>query len=175
MADGTALPAGSRFIPAHFPKSDRVAYVVVDESDYDWLSSWRWRVHKDGYAYRQEHTGEVARSGRPGLITIMMHRQIMDTPPGMDTDHKNRNRLDNRRSNLRIVDRAQNNYNTGVWANNTSGHKGISWNKRTKSWRAYIGGGGPAGKRIELGHFKNIEDAIAARVAAEEKVIDKCA
>ena len=146
--------------------------VLVDAADFDWLNQWRWRFHPDGYAYRQEYTDRRLASGRRHLLSIMMHRFIMQTPEGMDTDHINRRRLDNRRCNLRVVDRAQNNYNTGLWANNTSGHKGVSWNKRTKSWRAYIGG---VKGRIELGHFKNIEDAIAARLEAEAKVIKKCA
>jgi hypothetical protein len=143
---------------------------LVDAADYEWLNQWNWWVN-EGYAYRQVGQGRT-KDSRGQTTGIMMHRLIMDTPAGMDTDHINRNRLDNRRSNLRIVDRAQNNYNTGLWANNTSGHKGVSWNKRTKSWRAYIGG---VKGRIELGHFKNIEDAIAARLEAEAKVIKKCA
>lgn len=142
---------------------------LVDAADYEWLSQWNWWL-TDGYASRQVSAGRTKDSR--GLVqTILMHRLIMQTPDGMDTDHINRNRLDNRRCNLRIVDRAQNNYNTGLWVNNTSGHKGVSWNKRTKSWRAYIGG---VKGRIELGHFKNIDDAIAARLEAEAKVI-QCA
>lgn len=50
--------------------------------------------------------------------------------------------------------------------NNTSGHKGIWWDKNRKMWQAYIG---IHGKRIHLGRFYKIEDAIKARKAAEEE------
>lgn len=157
---------------AHINLTNSDQTVLVDGEDFDWLNRSRWRLHPDGYAYRQEYTDQILPSGRRRLLSIMMHRVIMGTPSGLDTDHINRNGLDNRRANLRIVDRTQNNYNTGLRVTNTSGHKGVSWNKRTKSWRAYIGG---TKGRIELGHFKKIEDAIAARAEAEAKVIKRCA
>lgn len=165
-------PVGAKLIPL----TDGLTFAIVDADDYGWLTQWRWwpQPHGDGYAYRHIYTpGEDGYTHYAG--SLLMHRVLMQTPDGLDTDHINRNRLDNRRGNLRCVDRAQNNYNTAIWVNNTSGHKGVSWNKRTKSWRAYIGGGGSMGSRRELGHFKNIEDAVAARLAAEEVVIDKCA
>lgn len=160
-------PLGAKLIPL----TDGTSFTIVDEADYNWLMQWRWWPQSDGYAYRHSYApndaGYMKYSG-----VVLMHRIIMDTPKGMDTDHINRNPLDNRRCNLRITDRTQNNFNSGVHVNNTSGHRGVSWNKRTKSWRAYIGG---SKGRVELGRFKNIEDAIAARLAAEETHIDKCA
>jgi len=51
-------------------------------------------------------------------------------------------------------------------SNSKSGVKGVYWYKRTQKWRAHIGF---QGKRIELGSFKNIEDAIQARKEGEEK------
>jgi hypothetical protein len=72
---------------------------LVDDADYEWLSMWRWE-YQSGYAVRKE-------DGR----TIRMHREITDCPPGFDVDHINRNRLDNRRSNLRVVTRWGNNLN----------------------------------------------------------------
>lgn len=94
-----------------------------------------------------------------------MHKLIMNTPKGMDTDHRNRNGLDNRRENLRITTRTQNNFNSGVHKNNTSGHRGVTWFKAAGLWRAYIGG---VKTRVELGYFKNISDAIKAREEAEK-------
>ena len=147
------------------------SFAIVDAADYAWLVQWSWWKHSDGYAYRHTYTPNP--SGRSRYSgSVMMHALIMGTPDGMDTDHKNRNKLDNRRANLRIVDRTQNNFNSGVHVNNTSGHRGVSWNRRTNSWRAYIGG---SKSRVELGHFKDLDDAIAARVAAEERYIDQCA
>ena len=56
--------------------------------------------------------------------------------------------------------------NKKIGINNTSGHKGVSWDKRRKKWRAQIGF---RGERIRLGSFENKEDAIKARLKAEEK------
>lgn len=50
--------------------------------------------------------------------------------------------------------------------NNTSGHKGVSWNKSHQKWQAYIG---IHGKTIKLGYFDNIEDAIRVREEAEQE------
>lgn len=150
-----------------FIKLNNGAKATVDEQDYNFLIQFNWWIHSDGYAYRQVTSGRTKNS-RGDVQSIMMHRVIMNTPAGMDTDHINRNKLDNRRSNLRIVTRTQNNYNMGLKTNNTSGHRGVSFNKRLKKWRAYIGG---VKTRVELGHFATKQQAIEARLIAEKAVI----
>lgn len=97
---------------------------VVDDDDYNWLRSWSWRLD-NGYARR-------AGDG------LQMHRLINKTPDGLDTDHKNQNRLDNRRVNLRTATRSMNGHNRDKFSNNTSGVKGVSWHKSNKVWRARI-------------------------------------
>ena len=52
-----------------------------------------------------------------------------------------------------------------VWASNTSGVRGVSWNERDKVWRSYIGF---KKQRYDLGYFKRFEDAVAARREAEQ-------
>lgn len=79
-------------------------------------------------------------------------------------DHKNRVRNDNRYENLRITDTAGNNCNKGRQVNNTSGHTGVTWQKRAKKWRAYIKRGT---KEIHLGLFSDLADAVTTRQAAE--------
>lgn len=49
---------------------------------------------------------------------------------------------------------------------NTSGHKGVTWVKSRKKWFAYIGF---KGKQINLGYYDGLDDAIKARIKAEEK------
>lgn len=75
-------------------------------------------------------------------------------------DHKDRNKKNNRWANLREATQSQNNANTGLFAHNTSGAKGVSWHKRTGTWRADIK---VNRRQISLGHFDSFEAACAAR------------
>ena len=85
--------------------------------------------------------------------------------PTDQIDHINRIRTDNRSSNLREVTNNQNLQNKSKYSNNTSGHPGVCWCKQNSKWRATIRHNN---KRIHLGYFDDIEDAIAARKAAEK-------
>jgi hypothetical protein len=73
--------------------------VLVDPEDYNYLSGYKWYMIKEGYAKRFDNELKTV---------IPMHRQIMNTPKGMHTDHINHNTLDNRKTNLRVCDRATN-------------------------------------------------------------------
>lgn len=86
--------------------------------------------------------------------------------PSDDIDHVNGVRHDNRMDNLRTVKHADNLKNKCIQKNNTSGVNGVSWSKAAKKWLAQISFNG---MRENLGFFPNIEGAIAARKAAEEK------
>jgi len=83
----------------------------------------------------------------------------------LEIDHKNRIRSDNRFDNIRLVDKSLNQQNRSLQENNTSGIKGVSFNKKCNKWYAYIT---LNGKRTYLGLFINKEDAVRARVKAEE-------
>ena len=85
-------------------------------------------------------------------------------------DHINHNTLDNRKQNLRIVTRVQNQMNMSKRKDNTSGFTGVHFNKRSDKWMATIQ---VNYKSINLGTFKNKEDAIEARKKAEEKYFGK--
>ena len=85
--------------------------------------------------------------------------------PKLDIDHINRNRSDNRISNLREVTNKQNMQNKSKRSDNTSGHPGVVWYKRSAKWQAQIMHNY---KTIHLGYFTDREDAIAARKAAEK-------
>lgn len=135
---------------------------IIDSDDAAAVGKWKWQLTRNGYACRSHWNGERYEK-------MYMHRYLMQTPTGMDTDHINRNKLDNRRSNLRVVDRSANNFNSDPASNNTSGHKGVGYFKPAKLWRAYIKHQSEL-KRIELGYFKTKEEAIAARRAAEERL-----
>ena len=83
--------------------------------------------------------------------------------PKDQIDHINHNGLDNRLSNLRDVTNQQNQYNTKLFKNNTSGVMGVRWYKRTQKWRAQIN------RTVHLGYFSDFRDAVAARKVAERK------
>lgn len=55
-------------------------------------------------------------------------------PDGFEVDHINRNRSDNRKENLRLATRQENNCNRGTYRNNTSGYKGVWMERKTKTW-----------------------------------------
>ncbi len=83
------------------------------------------------------------------------------------TDHINHNRSDNRIINLREVNQSQNTRNAGKSKNNTQGITGVyAMPQNSGKWRAVIT---VNYKPIHLGVFNNIEEAIAARVAAKLK------
>ena len=128
-------------------------YVLVDDRDFQYFNQWNWQLNAQGYASRCE-------KGK----TIRMHRLINKTPNGLETDHINRNTLDNRRKNLRTVTRALNTFNRVGQKNNTSGYKGISWEKDYKKWGVYIW---KNYKKIHLGYFNDILKANLARKKAE--------
>jgi len=97
-------------------------FTIVDEWDYEYLNRWKWHVNKNGYVQRT-----VKRwNSEKNPITVLMHRSINGTPRGLDTDHINGNKLDNRRSNLRSVTKKENSWNRhGLRKDNKSGFNGV--------------------------------------------------
>lgn len=86
--------------------------------------------------------------------------------PDGDIDHIDRNPANNAFENLRIVPRIVNARNMSLARNNTSGHCGVNWSKQAKKWWAQIV---VEQKLIHLGFFKEIDEAVKARKAAEVK------
>lgn len=127
-------------------------FAKVDDEDFEWLSQWKWK-YDHGYAMRQE-------GGRFHRRNVYMHRRIMNTPEGMDTDHINCDKLDNRRKNLRVCEHFQNNANGRKRSNNTSGYIGVSWDKRKGMWVARIV---VKTKQMVLGYFENPKEAALVR------------
>jgi hypothetical protein len=77
----------------------------------------------------------------------------------MEVDHIDGDGLNNTRSNLRVVTKTQNMQNRRINKNNTSGHKGVAWDKESQKWMAYISS---HGVRRNLGRFETPEQAAAA-------------
>lgn len=90
-----------------------------------------------------------------------MHKEIIECQVGFEIDHINMNKLDNTKQNLRIVNRQQNMMNKIKYKNNKSGFKGVHClNKRGKL--VIFAEIGFCGKKIKLGRYNNIEDAVIA-------------
>lgn len=84
--------------------------------------------------------------------------------PDSHLDHIDRNPKNNAIANLRICSRPENHQNLGLRSNNTSGVTGVSWNKRSGQWLAYIN---VNGVRHRIGLFSDKSAAVAARLNAK--------
>ena len=126
---------------------------IVDDCDFARLSAYRWYC-VSGYAVRKV-------TGANGRLTWeRMARAITDAPSGMCVDHINGDKLDNRRSNLRICTRGQNARNTKKPSHGkTSTFKGVSWYRRYSKYQAAVSSNG---KRVHLGYYDRAEDAARA-------------
>lgn len=137
-------------------------FAIVDDADYDWLNQWRWYAHKGTrtfYANRRKNT-------RIFTKPTQMHREIMNAPDDMEVDHIDGNGLNNTRANLRICTHKQNKQNVPKYANNTSGYKGVSIDRKNNKWTARIKANN---KYYFLGYFQTPEEAAHAYDEAAKK------
>jgi hypothetical protein len=90
------------------------------------LGRYYWSLTNWTYVRRRDKGGK----------SILMHREVMGLGLGDSraVDHVNRDRLDNRRENLRVTTQAQNAQNQGSRPNSTSKHRGVSWNSSDCKW-----------------------------------------
>jgi hypothetical protein len=116
-------------------------HAIVDESDYDWLSQFKWRAveGKMGSFYAQTRypIGRTA-DGKIIYRTREMQRIILDLENNMPSrkmiaDHKNHDTQDNCRFNLRWVTNLQNRLNSRD-RRNKSGYRGVFYDKINKCW-----------------------------------------
>ncbi len=114
---------------------------LVDDQDYDYLMQWKWYCGTNGYACRSVNGGR----------SVLLHRAVFGHAHGYlprRVDHRNHNPLDCQRRNLRPATQSQNMAHRGLDRNNTSGFKGVCFNKRRGKWLAYITA---QGRRLYLG------------------------
>lgn len=123
----------------------------VDDDDFEMLSSHKWH-YRNGYALRSVWKGLVRGH-------IYMHAEITGCPSGMETDHIDRDGLNNQRFNLRVCLPFQNKRNVGIRKDNTSGYKGVSLDKRRNTWCASIRF---EERLIHIGSYKSKEEAALA-------------
>lgn len=124
-------------------------FALVDDNDFEQANQFKW--HFDG-RYAARYTGYKGKK-------IYLHRFIINAINNQEVDHVNGNKLDNQKSNLRIVTRSQNNYNQKQRLNTSSKFKGVCWHKKAKKWMAYIQ---VNHKLLYLGLFTNEIEAAKA-------------
>lgn len=128
-----------------------------DLEDYDLIKDYCWCKDKQGYIITDHNKKR-----------IYMHRLIMldDIDKNVDIDHIGHILHDNRKKYLRICNESQNMRNSNMHKNNTSGVSGVWWFSDRNKWVAEIR---IYRKKIHLGYFDNLNDAIKARKDAEDK------
>lgn len=137
---------------------------IIDDEDFDRVSRFKW-YYRGRYGDRANEQGYALRTVRePGKkqTTISLQRFVMNKPEGFEVDHINGDRLDNRKSNLRLATKSENSHNSQKRKNNTSGFKGVHFKKETGKFGATIH---TEGKQKYLGYF---ETAIEAAKVYDE-------
>lgn len=129
---------------------------IVDAEDYELVRGYTWcATHKGNNFYAVTHT---SRAGGKKSHSVYLHRLLMNPPRGQEVDHINGDSLDNRRCNLRLATKAQNQHNMRIREGGTSKYKGVQWRKDRHKWGARIH---YHGKTIILGVFT--DEVVAAR------------
>lgn len=126
---------------------------MVDDEDFERANQLKWTF--DRYAYRKNR--ERIGKGKYRAHHMSLQNFILDVPSNVLVDHRNRDRLDCRRHNLRVATRAQNNANSGPRGN--AKYKGISYRARDRHWVAQIT---IDNKYHHLGCFGTPEEAARA-------------
>lgn len=136
-------------ITAGSKKTGNTREIFVDNDDYEWLSHFNWQLDKNGCPM-----------ARINGDRIYMSRLIMEVKdPLIYVDHINGDTSDNRRRNLRLATNSQNQANRKKLPTNTSGYRGVTWNKQSGKWQAQIKCNG---QNYYLGLFQDPEIASLA-------------
>lgn len=151
--DCSDMRGGVALVPLRRRDGTVCAYAFVDPVDWPHVARFTWRLHYEGYAIRGV-----------GKRTIYMARELLGVhDPKIRTDHRNGDRLDNRRRNLRSGSALLNNQNlTVLRSDNRSAHRGVIWHKTKRRWWAYARLGG---KQHSLGYHDTPEQAADAAQA----------
>ena len=127
---------------------------LVDDEDYERVIAVRWyyQKHKSGGGYAVNCTWNGGKK-----IYVLLHRLILRVNDKERVDHRNRNKLDCQKTNLRIASSAENNRNRSPRAKASSKYKGVS--RLGKKWLATICCNY---KKQNLGVFATQEEAARA-------------
>ena len=132
--------------------------ILFDKEDYDLIKDYCWRVDACGYVVTSVKNNLTGKYNQ----IIKLHRLLMSCPIDYVVDHMNTNKLDNQKHNLRVCRQNENVKNHNVSKTSKTGISGVNWNNANQNWRVRIG-------NINIGSYKNFDDAVKARKEAEEK------
>lgn len=130
-----------------------------DLEDFKRIEKYTWNINQDGYVV-----------SNPFGKIIRMHMLIMNSDSTYDVDHINYITYDNRKSNLRKIKHYQNITYSKTYLNNTSGRKGVYWDKSKNKWVVYITFNK---KTTYLGRYDDYEIAVRIRENAEKEIHKK--
>lgn len=121
---------------------------IVDDDQFEKLSQYKW------------HAVRTKSGVWHAVCTLVMHRMVVDAPPGTVVDHKDRNGLNNKAENLKITTAAGNAANRAK--KKSSKYIGVTKvkNKGGVKWRAYLS---IEGVYTCVGHFADEETAARER------------
>ena len=125
----------------------------VDQEDFERLSKYKW------YCLNNNYAATTIYLNKDKTKVLLMHRFLMDNPRNKIVDHANMNTLDNRKVNLRVCTKAQNQANHKLNKLNTSGYNGVTWNKRRNMWQSQIS---IKNENKVIGNFFGKEEAALA-------------
>ena len=135
-----------------------------DKEDYDKIKNYCWYFNQRDYL--QATNTDTAYINKKRVLMHQLILPISGLKNVPDHIHGEKSKNDNRKENLREVSVSKNAMNAQIRSNNSTGVTGVSWNKRTKKYRAFIQ---KEGTNYYLGSFINFDDAIKARKEAEKK------
>ena len=134
-------------------KGDYIASAKIDSEDVEKCKQYKWRLSSNGYAVSGDES-----------TRIWLHKFVMNADSSIQVDHKYGVTLDDRKSQLRECNQAQNTQNQKLSRVNTSGEKNVSWSKQAGKWLVMIRA---FGKKYYFGYYSNYDQAC--QVARTER------
>jgi hypothetical protein len=128
-------------------------FALVDDEDFEWLSRHTWHAAK---VRNSEHIWYAAT--HVGKRGIRMHQMILGQIKGTVIHHEDHNGLNNQKNNLKRTTVGNNTAHQKKRSDNTSGYKGVCWDKKNQKWEVKVGDGPSRYSK----RFVALEDAVTA-------------